>query len=153
MCNSLVALQSGGYTHEWTSAYVLCTLLIGLLLIGAWVVHQWKFAKHPMIPHELFKGQRIVGLAYAIAFAAGMNFFSILNFFPITFSNVYEPIPVQIGLKGKSSSIVKDIQLANVLPKVFLLPSRPLLGLSDSTLLCQSGRGVLEKSFSSLFSS
>lgn len=28
-----------------------------------------------MIPGELFRGQRIVGLAYVVAFAAGMNFF------------------------------------------------------------------------------
>lgn len=96
----LVALQSGGYTHTWTSAYVLCTLLFGILLIAAWVIFEWKFAKYPMIPHELFQGQRIVALAYAIAFAAGMNFFSILNFFPVVFSSVYDPIPVQIGLKG-----------------------------------------------------
>lgn len=100
----LVALQSGGYTHAWTSAYVMCTLLIGLALIAAWVVHQWKFAKHPMIPHELFQGQRIVALAYVIAFAAGMNFFSILNFFPVTFTNVYDPDPIQIGLKGMPPS-------------------------------------------------
>jgi len=53
-----------------------------------------------MVPGELFKGQRIVGLAYVVAFAAGMNFFSILNFFPVTFSSVYAPDPVQIGLKG-----------------------------------------------------
>ena len=99
-CISLVALQSGGYTHSWTSAYVLCTLLFGLALVAAWVVFEWKFARHPMVPGELFKGQRIVGLAYVVAFAAGMNFFSILNFFPITFSNVYNPDPVQIGLKG-----------------------------------------------------
>ncbi|KAF2110595.1 major facilitator superfamily domain-containing protein [Lophiotrema nucula] len=124
----LVALQSGGYTHAWASAYVLCTLLIGLALIAAWVVYEWKGARHPMVPKELFKGQRIVGLAYVIAFAAGMNFFSIcwflaasisctislykqsskiacrfntiLNFFPLVFTNVYDPIPVQIGLKG-----------------------------------------------------
>jgi hypothetical protein len=96
----LVSLQSGGYTHPWASAYVMCTMLIGLALIAVWVVYEWKFASHPMVPHELFKGQRIVGLAYVIAFAAGMNFFSILNFFPITFSNVYDPVPVQVGLKG-----------------------------------------------------
>ncbi|KAF2003779.1 MFS general substrate transporter [Amniculicola lignicola CBS 123094] len=96
----LVALQSGGYTHPWTSAYVLCTMLIGLALIAAWVVWEAKFAHHPMIPKELFRGQRIVALAYAIAFAAGMNFFSILNFFPTVFTSVYDPIPVQIGLKG-----------------------------------------------------
>lgn len=63
-------------------------------------MYEWKFARHPMVPGELFKGQRIVGLAYVIAFAAGMNFFSILNFFPITFSSVYDADPVQIGLKG-----------------------------------------------------
>ncbi|KAF2643569.1 MFS general substrate transporter [Massarina eburnea CBS 473.64] len=100
----LVALQSGGYTHSWTSAYILCTLLIGLLLIVAWVVYEWKFARHPMVPGELFKGQRIVGLAYVVAFAAGMNFFSILNFFPLVFSSVYDPVPVQIGLRGLGPS-------------------------------------------------
>ena len=75
-------------------------MLIGLALIAFWVFYEWKFARHPMVPGELFKGQRIVGLAYCIAFAAGMNFFSILNFFPITYSSVYDPVPVQIGLKG-----------------------------------------------------
>lgn len=53
-----------------------------------------------MVPSELFQGQRIVGLAYTVAFAAGMNFFSILNFFPLAFSNVYTPDPVKIGARG-----------------------------------------------------
>jgi hypothetical protein len=106
---SLVALQAGGYTHPWVSAYVMCTLLIGLALIFVWIVWEWKFAKHPMVPGELFKGQRIVGLAYFIAFAAGMNFFSILNFFPVTFTSVYDPIPVQIGLKGLGPAFATTI--------------------------------------------
>ena len=96
----LVSLQSGGYTHPWTSGYVLGTMLSGLALIAAWVVYEWKFARHPMVPGELFKGQRIVGLAYVVAFAAGMNFFSILNFFPVTFTSVYDPDPVRIGVRG-----------------------------------------------------
>ncbi|KAL1794523.1 hypothetical protein ACET3X_007944 [Alternaria dauci] len=96
----LVALQSGGYTHPWASAYVLCTMLIGLALIAAWVVYEAKYAAYPMVPGELFSGQRIVALAYVVAFSAGMNFFSILNFFPVTFSSVYEPVPVLIGLRG-----------------------------------------------------
>ncbi|KAF2488506.1 MFS general substrate transporter [Lophium mytilinum] len=101
----LVALQAGGYTHPWSSAYVLCTLLLGLALIGAWIAWEARFAKYPMVPSELFRGQRIVGLAYAIAFAAGMNVFSILNFFPITFSAVYDAEPVQIGLKALGPAI------------------------------------------------
>ncbi|ORX96497.1 fungal trichothecene efflux pump [Clohesyomyces aquaticus] len=105
----LVALQAGGYTHPWKSAYVMCTLIIGLALIVAWVLYEWKGARHPMVPGELFKGQRIVGLAYVIAFAAGMNFFSILNFFPVTFTSVYDPIPVQIGLKGLGPAFTTTI--------------------------------------------
>ena len=48
----LVALQAGGYTHPWKSAYVLCTLLIGLALIVAWIVWEAAFAKHPMVSFE-----------------------------------------------------------------------------------------------------
>jgi hypothetical protein len=102
---SLVGLQAGGYTHPWRSAYTLCTLLMGILLIGLWVLYEARFAAYPMVPRELFQGQRIVGLAYTIAFAAGMNFFSILNFFPLTFSHVYDPEPVAIGLRGLAPAL------------------------------------------------
>lgn len=96
----LVALQAGGYTHPWTSAYVLAQLIIGILLIISWVVWEAKFAKFPMVPKEMFQGQRIVAIAFFIAFVAGMNFYSVINFFPLSFSAVYEPDPVQVGLKG-----------------------------------------------------
>ncbi|KAI4606403.1 hypothetical protein J4E80_010155 [Alternaria sp. BMP 0032] len=105
----LVALQSGGYTHPWTSAYVLCTMLIGLFLIALWIIYEAKFAAYPMVPSALFSGQRIVGLAYVVAFSAGMNFFSILNFFPVTFSSVYTPDPVSIGLRGLGPALTTAV--------------------------------------------
>ena len=64
-------MQAGGYTHSWKSAYVLAQLIIGLLLIAAFCVWEKKFAKVPMVPREMFHGQRIVGMAYFIAFVAG----------------------------------------------------------------------------------
>jgi hypothetical protein len=96
----LVALQAGGYTHPWKSAYVLCTLLIGLATVFAWIAWEWKGTKHPMVPMELFKGQRVIALAYAVAFVAGMNFFSVLNFWPLMISSVWNPDPVRVGLRG-----------------------------------------------------
>lgn len=69
-------------------------------MIVAWVIWEYKFAKFPMIPKELFHGQKIVGTAFFIAFVAGMNFYSLLNFFPLTFTAMYDPAPVQVGLKG-----------------------------------------------------
>jgi len=98
--SSLVVLQAGGYSHPWRSAYVLVQLILGIFLIIAFVVWEWKFAQNPMVPRDLFHGQRVVALAYFISFVAGMDFYSILNFFPLTFSAMYKPDPVQVGLKG-----------------------------------------------------
>ena len=53
-----------------------------------------------MVPGAIFRGQKIVGLAFFIAFVAGMNFYSVINFFPLSFSTVYNPDPIQEGLKG-----------------------------------------------------
>ena len=58
-----------------------------------------------MIPRELFAGQRIIAMVFCIAFIGGINFYSIVNFFPLTFSHVYYPDPVQVGLKALGPSI------------------------------------------------
>jgi hypothetical protein len=81
--NSLVALQSGGFIYPWTSAYVLCPLFMGILLIVTFLLWEWKGVKNPMIPKEIFAGQRIVGFVFSIAFVSGMNLYSMLNFLPL----------------------------------------------------------------------
>lgn len=96
----LVALQAGGFSHPWTSAYVLAQLILGLLLIAAWVIWEWKFAKYPMVPKQIFQGQRVVALVFFVAFVAGINFYSLINFYPLSFATMYNPDPIQIGLKG-----------------------------------------------------
>jgi len=137
----LVALNAGGYTHPWKSAYVMCTLLFGLALVAAWVVWEWKFAAYPMVPGELFKGQRIVGLAYVVAFAAGMNFFSILNFFPVVFTSVYEPDPVRIGLRAIGPAFTTAIGaiLFNAALSVFPGRAREVLLVAVLLMTCFAG--------------
>ena len=41
-----------------------------------------------------------MGLAFLVAFIAGFDFYSLINFFPVSFSTVWSPDPVQVGLKG-----------------------------------------------------
>ena len=69
-------------------------------MIFGWMFWEWKFAKFPMVPREMFRGQRVVGLVFFIAFVAGLNFYSMINFLPLTFGAVYSPDPIQVGLKG-----------------------------------------------------
>ncbi|EXJ55395.1 hypothetical protein A1O7_08322 [Cladophialophora yegresii CBS 114405] len=99
----LVALQSGGSSHPWKSAYVLCMLFIGAALIAAFVMWEWKGAKYPMVPKDLFAGQRIVAIALAVAFVSGMNFFAL--FAPKFQHSLTQRSPIQVGVKGLGYSI------------------------------------------------
>lgn len=48
----------------------------------------------------MFAGRKAVTMSFAVAFVGGMNFYSLINFFPLSFGTVFSPDPVQIGLKG-----------------------------------------------------
>jgi hypothetical protein len=71
---SLVALQRGGHSYSWRSAYILCTLLVGFALMTAFVTWRWKGARNLMTARELFAGQRTVAMAYGIAFISEAEF-------------------------------------------------------------------------------
>lgn len=139
--NSLVGLQAGGYTHPWTSAGTLAPLIIGLLLIVAFVVWEAKFAKNPMVPGGLFHGQRIVAGCFLISFVAGMNFYSLLNFYPLTFSAVYDPAPVAVGLKGLGYgiSVTAGATIGNALISSFKGRNRELLAFGAILMTAFSG--------------
>ena len=133
---SLVALQGGGYTHPWKSAYIISQLIIGVFLIILWIIWEWKFAKNPMVPRDLFAGQKTVGIAFFIAFVAGLNFYSLINFFPLTFSAVYSPDPVQIGLKGLGYgiSVTAGAVFFNSLLSVKAIPASAILTISAALM-------------------
>lgn len=148
----LVALQAGGYTHPWSSAYVLCCLIIGLGLLLVWGIWEAKFAKYPMVPFELFKGQRVVGLSFAVAFIAGANFFSLLNFWPLTISTVWSPDPVKIGLRAISvgfataiGAIVRPLPQRYPLRSPRMLTTVPVLERPPLRLHRQSEMGPLRR--------
>jgi hypothetical protein len=119
-------------------------MLIGLALIVLFVGWEWKGAKVPMIPRELFAGQRIVGIAFLIAFVAGMYYYSLINFFPIVYESVYNPDPVQVGLKGLGPGFSVTIGAVgvNALLSLWKGHNRELLLVSaimmsrSSTLIC-----------------
>ncbi|KAF2165420.1 hypothetical protein M409DRAFT_55818 [Zasmidium cellare ATCC 36951] len=137
----LVALGSGGYTHSWDSAYVLATLLVGIVLILAFVVWEWKGAKYPMVPSQLFSNNTIVWRAFVTAFIAGMNLYSLLNFFPLTFSTVFNPDPVQVGLKGLGYgiSVTAGAVTVNALLSVLKGHNRELLIFSTVVMTAFGG--------------
>mgnify|MGYP004500706955 CR=1 FL=1 len=94
-----------------------------------------------MVPGELFKGQRIVGPAYVVAFAAGMNFFSIINFFPVTFKSVYEPDPAKMGLRAMGPAFTTAVGaiLFNAALSMFPDQAREVLLVAVLLMTCFAG--------------
>jgi hypothetical protein len=125
----LVALQSGGYTYPWKSAHVLCPLIIGILLIIAFVLWEWKGAKNPIVPKEIFAGQGIVGLVFGIAFVSGMNLYAELNFLPLLYTDVFDPTPYATGTKslGVAFGTCLGAVLVNALLSIWKDHNRELL--------------------------
>lgn len=69
----LVALQAGGYQYAWTDGRVLGPLIVGLLMILAFPFWELYGAHFPMVPREIFEGQRIVALSLVLSLVAGKS--------------------------------------------------------------------------------
>lgn len=98
----LVGLQAGGYQYPWSDGRALGPLISGLVLVLLFPLWEWKGAKNPMVPGAIFQGQYVVALSFAIVFIAGMNFYSILGFFPLVLQYFYDTTPIEIGVRGLS---------------------------------------------------
>jgi len=79
---------------------VLVPLILGAVLLVAFVLWETYGAKNPMFPKRLRQEPRILGLTLVITFISGANFFSILMFWPTQAFNVYGHDPIGVGLRG-----------------------------------------------------
>jgi hypothetical protein len=50
----LLALEFGGVTYPWSSATVICLLTFGTVVVGIFILNEWKLATNPVIPLRLF---------------------------------------------------------------------------------------------------
>ncbi|GAB7346704.1 hypothetical protein MBLNU459_g1822t1 [Dothideomycetes sp. NU459] len=96
----MMGLQWAGYQYSWHSAHVLVPLILGIVLLIAFVVWEARFAKYPMFPKRLRQAPRILALTLVITFISGANFFSILMFWPTQSFNMYGHDPIGVGLRG-----------------------------------------------------
>lgn len=96
----LAGITWGGYQYPWTSAHVLAPIIIGGVLLIAFVLWEMYGAKYPMVPARLKKDPRVLVLTLVLTFISGANFFSVLLFWPTQAFNVYGHDPIGVGIRG-----------------------------------------------------
>ncbi|PSR76973.1 fungal trichothecene efflux pump, partial [Coniella lustricola] len=96
----VAGMQWGGYQYAWTSVHVLLPLLLGAVLVVAFVVWEGWFAPYPMFPKRINENPRVLVLTLIITCISGANFISLLAFWPTQAFNVYGHDPVMVGVRA-----------------------------------------------------
>lgn len=93
----LFGLEYGGVSAPWDSAKVLCLIIIGaftLVLFGLW---EWKGAKYPIMPLQLF-GKTTNLATLTLVFLHGFVFISGSYYLPLYFQSIRGATPILSGV-------------------------------------------------------
>lgn len=83
----LTGLNLGGDLFTWTAAPVLATVIVGIVILIAFGVYEWKLTKTGILHHDLFRGGKNMGRTFAICigliFIEGIVLFAYVVFYPV----------------------------------------------------------------------
>lgn len=83
----LTGLNLGGGLYSWTNVRTLTTLVVGMALLVAFGVYEWKGTTTGILNHDLFKGGEAQGRTFAICvgliFVEGVLLFAFVVFYPV----------------------------------------------------------------------
>ncbi|KAI3393740.1 hypothetical protein diail_3741 [Diaporthe ilicicola] len=68
----LLGLEFGGATFPWSSAAVICLITFGTVVLGFFLLNEWKLAPNPVVPLRLFSNGSTVA-AYLVYSVLGAN--------------------------------------------------------------------------------
>ncbi|KAH3999819.1 hypothetical protein HBI81_086880 [Parastagonospora nodorum] len=93
----LIGLSWGGQVYPWTSAHVLCTIIIGILTLVAFGLYEQYLCKTiPLMPPRLFTDIGYVAIVVAACIGA-MVYYSMTIVWPTLIGTVYTPDVIEIG--------------------------------------------------------
>ncbi|KAF1986553.1 MFS general substrate transporter, partial [Aulographum hederae CBS 113979] len=102
----LVGIALGGTTYPWNSAGFICLIAVGgacLIGLGVW---EYKFAKHPFVPHDMFRGKaRTFTLVLCITFVAGMGLYAAAAFWTQLCQNMWGAGVIKTGIYSIPSGV------------------------------------------------
>ncbi len=93
----LLALSWGGTQYSWSSAPVLVPLLIGIALLGAFLIVEAKLVPLPLIPIYIFRNGTVAS-AMATTFFSGCSFYATLYYLPTYFQVVLGVSAIRSGV-------------------------------------------------------
>ncbi|KAJ2822820.1 hypothetical protein FBU31_004477 [Coemansia sp. 'formosensis'] len=94
---ALLALGFGSKDYARSSLTILCLLIFGIAIVGAFVVIEWKIPTEPIMPLHLFKNYN-VGLVLVMQLFVGAVIFGLTFYVLIYFSVIHSSLVISAGL-------------------------------------------------------
>ncbi|KAJ3104655.1 hypothetical protein HDU96_008854 [Phlyctochytrium bullatum] len=98
VCCFITPLQQGGTEWEWNAPVTIAMFCISGLLGAAFVYVEWKVAKEPVIPPNLFMNRSVPALLL-VAVCIGSGFFSAVYYIALFFQVSYGQSATQAGIQ------------------------------------------------------
>ncbi|OKL61541.1 hypothetical protein UA08_03180 [Talaromyces atroroseus] len=83
----LIPISGGGLYFQWDSAMVISMLVVGSCALVAFIVVEWKVARIPMMPMNIFQNQSILALLFQ-SFLLGWVYQTYLYYLPQYYQNI-----------------------------------------------------------------
>jgi MFS family permease len=103
----LIPMTWGGIMYSWSSWRTLIPMLIGAGGLALFCLYEAKFAKHTLMPMEIFNN-RSTSLCYFTTFIHGTILWSVLYYLPLYFEAVrgYNPIITGVAVLPDTLTVV-----------------------------------------------
>ncbi len=85
------------YSHPWASTFTLSVIICSVLILLAFVIHEAKFAKNPLIPFGILKSRSLIA-SNGVMFIMSAAGFSMWFFVSLYMQNVLDFSPLKAGL-------------------------------------------------------
>ncbi|RMZ76158.1 hypothetical protein DV738_g5120, partial [Chaetothyriales sp. CBS 135597] len=113
----LFGMESGGLSHPWGSAFTLCLIIFGVVVIALFFLNEWKFAKYPVIPLRIFKNTSNLA-TLGVCFLHGFVFIGAGYYLPLYFQVVLAATPIMSGVYLFAH--VLTVSLASAIGGIFM---------------------------------
>ncbi|VUC32927.1 unnamed protein product [Clonostachys rosea] len=93
----LIPISGGGAYFEWKSSMVICLLVLGGISLILFVVIEWRVAKLPMMPVDIYKNSAVTAMLVQ-NFLMGASYQAWIYFVPLYLQNAHQFSIIQSAL-------------------------------------------------------
>ncbi|KAA1472296.1 MFS multidrug transporter [Dentipellis sp. KUC8613] len=102
---AMIGLTWAGIQKPWDSAGVLVPLILGMIMVAAFLIYEFKIPREPTIPYDILTHRTALS-AYLATAVHGLTSISIIYYLPVYFQACFGASPIRSGVDGLTMALV-----------------------------------------------